>query len=301
MSRSLSFNLSFLPSQLRAFLAVVEHGSLRGAGDALAVSPAAISSSLASLSRAVGVSLFTRQGRGVKLTGAGISFANDARRLMALSAGSITSAKAAMRETERPLRIGAVAAASEVFLGSLIARFLRTDRDVAVELRVVPREALWALIEARDLDLAFAEVPPRRPTLRLLAFRANDYVVAAGMGTRYDKRRLESSLWLLREPGSGTRTATEDFLRDFGIAPRTRTLGSAAAIVRCVAADVGVSLLSKDMIAHEVRARTVQVVRTPFTPRPRPWFLVASADRDPSNAMAQFASATQRFGFARFD
>lgn len=280
---------------------MVEHGSLRGAGDALTVSPAAISSSIASLSRTVGVPLFTRQGRGVKLTAAGISFANDARRLMALSAGSIASAKAAMREAERPLRIGAVAAASEVFLASLLAQFLRTAPDISVELRVIPREALWGLLEERELDVAFAEVPPRRPTLRLLASRANDYVVAAATGTRYDKRLLESSLWLLREPGSGTRTATEDFLRDFGIAPRTLTLGSAAAIVRCVAAGVGVSLLSKDMIANEVRGGTVQVVRTPFTPRPRPWFLVGSADRDPSTAMARFASATQRSGFTRID
>ena len=293
--------MSFLPSQLRAFLAVVEHGSLRGAGDALTVSPAAISSSIASLSRTVGVPLFTKQGRGVKLTAAGISFANDARRLMALSTGSIASAKAAMREAERPLRIGAVAAASEVFLGSLLAQFLRTAPDISVELRVIPREALWGLLEERELDVAFAEVPPRRRTLRLLASRANDYVVAAATGTRYDKRLLEGSLWLLREPRSGTRTATEEFLRDFGIAPRTCTLGSAAAIVRCVAAGVGVSLLSKDMIANEVRAHTVQVVRTPFTPRPRPWFLVASADRDPCNAMARFASATQTSGFARVD
>jgi DNA-binding transcriptional LysR family regulator len=293
--------LSFLPSQLRAFLAVVEHGSLRGAADALGVSPAAVSSSVASLARAVGVPLLVRQGRGVRLTAAGVSFAQDARRLTALSAGAIASAKAAMGDAEPPLRIGAVAAASEAFLGSLLARFMRSAPDIGVELRIVAREALWGLLEERELDLGFAEVPPRRPTLHLLASRPNDYVVAAAAGKRYDRRLLEKSLWLLREPGSGTRSATEDFLGEFGIAPRTRTLGSAATIVRCIAAGVGVSLLSKDMIAHDVRARTVQIVRTPFTPRPRPWFLVASADRDESAAMTRFAAATQIAGFTRLE
>lgn len=291
--------MSFPPAQLRVFLAVVEQGSLRAAADALAVSPAAISSSLTSLSRAVGVPLFTRQGRGVKLTPAGMSFATDARRLVALFAGSIASAKAAMRSTEQPLRIGAVAAASEAFLGDLLAHFLRASPDVSVELHVVPRERLWGLLEERELDLGFAEVPPRRPTLSLLASRANDYVVGAPVRRRYDKRLLEDSLWLLRETGSGTRSATEDFLRDYGIAPRTRTLGSAAAIVRCITAGAGVSLVSRDMVASELRARSVQIVRTPFTPRPRPWFLVASADRDPTPAMTRFANATQLAGFVR--
>jgi len=291
--------LSFPPAQLRVFLAVVEQGSLRAAADALAVSPAAISSSLTALSRAVGVPLFTRQGRGVKLTPAGVSFANDARRLVALSAGSVASARAAMRSTEQPLRIGAVAAASQAFLGHLLGDFMRTWPDVSVELHVVAREALWGLLEERALDLGFAEVPPRRATLTLLASRANDYVVAAASGKRYDKAVLERSLWLLREPGSGTRSATEDFLRDYGIAPCTRTLGSAAAIVRCITAGAGISLVSSDMIATELRARAVQVVRTPFTPRSRPWFLVASADRDPTLPMTRFADLTHVAGFVR--
>lgn len=284
--------MTFQPTQLRAFLAVVERGSLRAAADALGVSPAAISSCLASLSRAVGVPLFVREGRGVKLTAGGASFVNDVRRLMALSAGSMASARAAMQDADAPLRIGAVSAASEAFLGELLAQFMRDAPEVAVELEIARREALWGLIEERRIDLGFAEVPPHRLTLHFLAARANDYVVAAPSGRRYDKRMLERSLWLLREPGSGTRTAAEDFLRDYGLAPATRTIGSAAAIVRCIAAGVGVSLLPKDMVASELRARTIQIVRTPFTPRPRPWFVVASADRDPTASMLRFVQVT---------
>ena len=113
----------FLPAQLRAFMTVVEHGSLRAAADALGVSPAAVSSSLASLRRAVGVPLFAKEGRGLKLTAAGVSFAQDARRMAALSASSIASAKAAMQEARRPLRIRR----RRVRLRGLPRRF---DRDV---------------------------------------------------------------------------------------------------------------------------------------------------------------------------
>jgi DNA-binding transcriptional LysR family regulator len=291
--------LPFLPSQLRAFASVVEHGSLRAAADALGVTPAAVSSSLASLQRAVGVPLLERDGRGVRLTAAGTSFAADVRRMAALASGAVASAHAAMQTSGPPLRIAAVSAACDAFLGDLLAHFMSRVPDAPVELEVVRRDALWPLIEQRRADIAFAEVPPRHPTLALLAIRRNEYVVAAATARRYDKAALARSLWLVREAGSGTRATTDEFLREFGISPRTRTIGSAAAIVRCVAQGVGVSLLPRDAIAADVRARRIQVVRTPFTPRPRPWCFIAAADRDvPPLAQAFLDVALKSRAFA---
>jgi len=280
--------LTFQPAQLRAFLAVVEHGSVRAAADSLDVSPAAVSSSLKSLRDIVGVPLFAREGRGVKLTAAGISFASDIRRIVALSVGSISSARSAAQTTRAPLRIGAVAAAGEAFLGDLLARFMGQAPDYPVELEVVKREGLWPLVEERRVDFGIAEVPPKRTTLRILAARRNDYILVGAPRHRYDKAALARALWLVREPGSGTRTATEEFLRDYGIAPRTCVIGSAAAIVRCVREGAGVSLLARDMVAASLATRAVQEVKTALTPKSRPWCLIAAADRDPSPGMEAF-------------
>jgi DNA-binding transcriptional LysR family regulator len=278
----------FLPAQLRAFMTVVERGSLRAAADVLGVSPAAVSSSLASLRRAVGVPLFAKEGRGLKLTAAGVSFAQDVRRLTALSASSIASAKAVMQEARRPLRIGAVAAASEAFLGDLIAKFMADVADVPIELEVANRETLLGRLERREFDIGFAEAPPHRATLRLLAIRKNEYVVAAASSKRYNKAAVAESLWLLREPGSGTRAETEEFFQDYGIAPPTRVIGSSTAIVCCIREDIGLSLLPRHVIADDLRAGTIQIVRTPFTPRSRPWYFITGTDRDPTPDMQRF-------------
>jgi DNA-binding transcriptional LysR family regulator len=294
--------LSFQPTQLKAFLTVVELGSLRAAADQLGVSPAAVSSSLASLRHAVGVPLFAREGRGVRLTPAGLSFVGDVRRMVALSAGSIVTARTSMRDTRVPLRIGAVAAAAEAFLADALAQFMVEAPEVPVELEVVRREALWNLIEERKVDIGFAEVPPKRTTLQLLAIRRNEYVVAAGTGARYDKARLARSVWLLREPGSGMRAATEEFIREYGIAPVCRVIGSAAVILRCLAANAGVSLLPRDMIDVRVREGSLQIVRTPFTPKPRPWCFLTAADRDVSADMRRFLdSVLKSRAFQRLD
>ncbi len=224
----------------------------------------------------------------MKLTAAGLSFASDIRRIVALSEGSIYSAKAAAQLARPPLRIGAVAAAGEAFLGHLLVRFMTHVPDSPVELEVVKREALWALVEERKMDLGFAEVPPKRTTLHVLATRRNDYIVVGPRRKRYDKAVLSRLLWLVREPGSGTRMATDEFFRDYGIAPPTRVIGSAAAIVRCICEGIGMSLLTRDMVASALVARTVQEVRTPLTPKSRPWCLITAADRDVSTGMAEF-------------
>ncbi len=280
--------LSFLPTQLRAFLTVVEQGSLRAAADLLGVSPAAVSSSLASLRRAVGVPLFARDGRGLKLTPAGLSFLRDVRRMVALTAGSVTSARAATQEARPTLRIGAVSNAGDAFLGELLARFMADVTDVPIELEVVSRETLWGAIEERRVDIGFAEVPPSSRALHLLAIRQSEYVVAAARVQRYDKAALAGSLWFLREAGSGTRAATEEFLRDYGLAPRLCTIGSASTIIHCIRGGVGVSLLPRDLIADDLREGRLQIVRTPFTPRARPWYFVTAADREISPDSSRF-------------
>ena len=261
---------------------------MRAAADSLGVSPAAVSSSLKSLRGIVGVPLFAREGRGIKLTAAGASFVSDIRRIVALSTGSIQSAHAAAQVAGAPLRIAAVAAAGEAFLGTLLARFMREVPDYQVELQVVQREGLWALVEQRTVDFGIAEVAPKRTTLDILATRRNDYIVVGQPRTRYDKAALARSLWLVREPGAGTRAATEEFFRDYGIAPRTCVIGSAAAIVRCVCEGVGVSLLTRDMAHGSLAKRAIQEVRTPVTPKSRPWCLIAAADRDSSPQMEAF-------------
>jgi LysR family transcriptional regulator, low CO2-responsive transcriptional regulator len=290
--------LPFLTKQLQAFLAVVDHGSLRAAGDMLGVSPAAISSALASLRRTVGVPLIEREGRGVKPTAAGLAFADDVRRMLVLSTASIATAKDAMQTEIPPLRLAAPGPASEAFLGDLIAKFMKRFPTVRISLEVANREPLWGLIEERKIDIGFAQVAPDRRTLQSLAIRENPFVVAGARATRYNKATLAQSLWLIREPGSGTREVTEQFLRDYDIKPVTRMIGSASAIIRCIREGVGVSILERDLIRADLEAGTMSIVNTPFTPRTRPWYFIVAADRSlPSdvNKFLEFAIHSRAF------
>ncbi|MGH7714961.1 MAG: LysR family transcriptional regulator, partial [Vulcanimicrobiaceae bacterium] len=278
-SRSLRKSLPFVTKQLQAFLAVVDHGSLRSAADVLSVSPAAVSSALAGLQRTVGVPLIEREGRGVKPTAAGLAFAGDVRRMLVLSTASIATAKSAMQTESPPLRISAPSAASEAFLGDLIAKFMVRFPSVRISFEASAREQLWGLIEERKIDVGFAQVAPDRRTLQSLAIRENPFVVVGTRATRYSKAALAQSVWLIREPGSGTRDVTEQFLRDYDIKPELRMIGSSSTIIRCIREGVGVSIIERDLVRSDLEAGTMSIVRTPFTPRTRPWYFIVAADR----------------------
>src|SRR5260370_36769828 len=71
-------------NQLRSFLAVADSGSVRAAAEELVVTQAAVSASVTALQKSLGVALVTPDGRGLRLTDAGASYARYARRILGL-------------------------------------------------------------------------------------------------------------------------------------------------------------------------------------------------------------------------
>ena len=69
--------------ELRAFTAVAEEGSVSAAGRKLHLSQSAVSQTVQSLERQLGVQLLTRGAGGVTLTGAGTVLLGEARTLIA--------------------------------------------------------------------------------------------------------------------------------------------------------------------------------------------------------------------------
>lgn len=71
--------------QLRIFATVARLGSFSRAAEALRISQPSVSIQVADLERSLGVDLFERQGRGVRLTEAGRVLEDYARRILALA------------------------------------------------------------------------------------------------------------------------------------------------------------------------------------------------------------------------
>ncbi len=92
--------------QLETFLRVADAGSFNKAAEASYITPTAVIKQINLLEAGIGVKLFERTHRGLKLTKAGESLYHDAKYIIQYCRDSVTRAKNAMQEDENIIRIG---------------------------------------------------------------------------------------------------------------------------------------------------------------------------------------------------
>jgi len=262
------------PSRLLTFLAIVESGSAKGAAARLSVTESAVSASLAALHREVGVTLFERSGRGLRITEAGRVFADYARRILGLMDESVAAARQGVSAEHGRLRLGAVTTAGEYLVPGLLASFRRRYPDVEVTLEVGVRDHILSLLADHQLDVVVAGRPLQGLDLVTRATRANSLIVVAAPSAGAD---LATSTWLLREPGSGTRDTTLALLEALQIQPPMLALGSHGAVVASAVLGLGVTVVSADAVAHHLHNGDLRPLTVRGTPLKRPWHALTTA------------------------
>ncbi|MBP3489372.1 MAG: LysR family transcriptional regulator [Roseburia sp.] len=92
--------------QLETFLRVADAGSFNKAAELSYITPTAVIKQINLLEANLGVQLFERTHRGLKLTKAGMSLYSDAKYVIQYCKDSVTRAKNAMQEGDNVIRIG---------------------------------------------------------------------------------------------------------------------------------------------------------------------------------------------------
>jgi len=302
--------LAITVTQLTAFLATVRGGSVTAAADELVVTQPSVSSALAALGRELGCELFERAGRGIRLTEAGKAFKPYAADVVGLLEEGRQAAREAAALAARRLRIAAVTTAAESFVPPLMHEFAVRHPDIELTLDVGNRAYVFERVTSHLADVAISGKPPgdRRliaePLLEnhIACITSPDDPAAIAPGVvetveAVGADTLAERVWLLREPGSGTRALGEEFLRELGLSPRTLTLGSNGAIKQAARAGLGVSLLSRAAVESELAAGWLGEIALTDGPEPRPWFVLRPAvgpERGPAATFADFLRAEVR-------
>jgi len=283
--------MSVTLTQLRTFLAVVRTGSVRAAADELFVTQPSVSAAVSALSRELGAPLLERDGRGVRPTPAGSRFAPYAADVI----GLLETGRRVAHETavESTLRIAAVTTAAESFVPGLMHAFAAEHPDIGLTLSVGNRGRVLEMLLEHDADVAFGGRPPRDDRIVADPFRANEHVLITAVddalaGATVSPDALDGRSWLLREPGSGTRTVNEEFIAATGLDVPTLTVGSNGAIKQAVRAGLGVSFVSRDAVDAEIEAGLVGVIAVEPGPAPRDWHLLHSRVGPPRAGVQAF-------------
>jgi LysR family transcriptional regulator, transcription activator of glutamate synthase operon len=260
--------LTAVAPRLRQFVAVARHEHMTQAADEIGVPQSTLSRGIARLEADLGVALFVRAGRSVRLTREGRTLLRHAERSLAeLTAG----AREILGDADR--LHGRVGLAFLTTLGAAaVPRLLRDFRashpDVRLDLVQGAHEVLLDRLRAGDADLAITSPLPDEPGLAVeplgeeelrLVVPADHPLAARTGGVALVEAAREPFIGFL--PGFGLRGTVDAWCRQAGFVPRVAFEGGDVETLRgLVGAGLGVALLP---VAHHPPASGV--VEVPVT------------------------------------
>jgi DNA-binding transcriptional LysR family regulator len=156
---------------LRYFTTVAESGGFGRAARLLNVAQSAISEQVHDLEAELGVQLFDRNNRRVKLTDHGEQFFEDAQEVLKLADKAVLNVKKSMHGEIGTLTIGFFVGGTGTFFPALIREFRRTLPDVHVSLVEMAPAMQHQALHAGTIDVAFTR--PIQPAYA--AFLRSEY------------------------------------------------------------------------------------------------------------------------------
>ena len=255
-------------NHLALFNAVAEQGGFSKAAETLLLSQPALSLQVAALEKSLGVSLFDRLPRGVRLTKAGEVLLPFAQRIAALEREADTAIRELRGLVRGRLTIGASLTIGSYVLPPILLRFHERHPQIDVDMQVANTEQTQARLLTGELDIGLTEGFEPAEELHAWVFARDELVtIAAPSSPLAGKRKvtiddLKDQAFVLRELGSGTRAVVERGLRSKGISPKVAmSLGSTEAVKAAVVAGVGLGVVSSLAIVPELAAGTLTVIK----------------------------------------
>ena len=263
--------------QLRYFCAVAESGSFTRAAEREQVAQPSLSQQIIKLEEELGVRLFDRLGRTVKLTDPGQLFLPRARAIL----NELKAAKEEVTDKQGsatgPVNVGVIPTIAPYFLPARISSFCRKFPQASITVFEDVTARLLDRLRGGVVDLAILALPTRGHDLdcyplrteRLFAILPKDHALARRPSLTLKELRNDSFL-LLRDDHCFRETAIEVCKRARLLPRVTFESGQFSSILAMVGAGLGVSIVPEmalerrpdchfALVADEKASRTIGV------------------------------------------
>lgn len=238
-------------SQLRMVKAVAECGSIALAAQQLHCVPSNITTRIKQLESELGTVLFTRSGRGLRISPAGKVFVNYTEQILAL----VDQAKRAVQPQAVPagkLRIGAIESCATGRLPPLLAEFHQRYPQVTLELVTGQWRQLIDDVQHHRLDGALIAGDSDQPRLNKNSLYDEPLIMIASptlapLASLGDVHQHTVFMW---PPGCPYRAALENWLAAHQLEVNCVDYASWGSIIGCVSAGAGLALVPEGLLPH---------------------------------------------------
>lgn len=266
--------------QLRVFAAVTRHRSFTRAAEELCLTQPAVSMQVKQLESQLDAALFEQLGRKIFLTEMGKEVYQYSRNILQ-QLDELQGVLSSMKGLDKGRLKISVASTANYFIPALLAGFCQRHPKITVSLDVTNRETLLNQLADNEVDLVVMGQPPKDADLGYEPFLENPLVIVAPPEHPLAKKKkiplnaLAQEIFLVREPGSGTRIAMERFFSQRGVHITTgMEVGSNEAIKQSVQAGLGLGLLSRDTVEMELTLGRLVILPVSDFPIMRHWYVV---------------------------
>ncbi len=292
---------------LRYFIAVAEELHFTRAAERLRISPPALTEQIQALERELGVKLFTRNQRSVRLTDAGARFLDEGRATLRQLEKAELAARRAGRGEVGEVHVGYVSSASCTgLLAKAITDYRQTHPMVNITVRKIETSRQIDYLTEGRLDIAFLRPPARYPVgitsviiaqQNVLIVLPSDHPLARG------RRPIEPAAL------AGESFIAPDFEREVGIFQHTAEIGRRGGfapslvarapdfftIVTMVASGFGIAAVPQCCACIQIPG----IVYVPLAAKTQPAELAAAFRRDErAPAVKSFVQQIRRMSVA---
>lgn len=276
--------------QLEVFAEVLKSGSTTQASQRLALSQSAVSAALTDLEGQLGVQLFDRVGKRLVVNEHGRLL--YPRALAALEQAS--EIEQLFREANGAIRVFASSTIGNYILPEVIAHYRRDFPELPLELSVGNSQDVITAVADFRVDIGLIEGPCHAAEIIAEPWLEDELVVFAPPSSPLLQREvtleaLAAATWILRERGSGTREIVDylllSHLPQFQLGME---LGNSEAIKHAVRHGLGISCLSRRVIAEQLETGTLVEVPLPLPRLVRTLWRIHHRQKHLSSALTRF-------------
>ena len=266
--------------QLQIFEAVTRLGSFTRAAEELFLAQPTVSMQLKKLSDTIGIALFEQTGIRIRPTDAGRELYIACQEIFRALSDFETKVDDLKGIKRGRLRL-AVITSAKYLAPHLLGQFSRRYPGIDFVLKVTNRERLLERINGAEDDLYILGEPPPEVEVDAYPLIPNPIVVMASRDHPLTReaniplKRLLDEPFILREPGSGTRSALFRQIEAKGLTPPVARMefGSIESIKQAISAGLGISVLSLHALALEGTSGPIAVLDVQGFPIHRYWYV----------------------------
>ncbi|MVW74163.1 LysR family transcriptional regulator [Pseudomonas xionganensis] len=266
--------------QLQLFRAVCAHRSYSRAAEEVALTQPAVSLQMRQLEELIGQPLFDYVGKKLHLTEAGDALLRASGDLFG-RLESLDMQLADLRGSLQGQLSLAVESSAKYFVPHLFAAFRQQYPEVSLQLVVTNHAQVLRRLSANRDDLLIMSQVPSDQDLEFLPFLNNPIIAVAPpehpLCSCGSLSLQELTAWplLIREAGSGTRQACEDYCHQKRAHfPQTLEVGSMEGQCEGVLAGLGLALLPRHAVRRELACGALHELPVAELPLLRSWCLV---------------------------